>query len=75
MQINTPDHLEGAIERYDHAIECECHGYAKRETSTREEDIAAGGCGRFDCCTAAFVCQVCGKRWIATLPAPEMEDY
>jgi hypothetical protein len=61
------------VERYDKAIECECHGYAAREASTREEDLAAGGCGRIGCCTAAFVCRVCGTRWIVSLPAPEME--
>lgn len=73
MHINSPDHLEEGPDRHDTAIECECHGYAKREDSTREEDLAAGGCGRFGCCTAAFVCQLCGKRWVANLPAPEME--
>ncbi|AXQ68829.1 hypothetical protein HOU00_gp296 [Caulobacter phage CcrPW] len=72
--INVAHHFDD-IERHSTAIECECHGYAAREEASpsREEDRAAGGCGRPGCCTAAFTCRLCGKRWIAALPAPEME--
>lgn len=75
MHINYPHHLETEVVRDAEAIECECHGYAALDKTppSREEDIAAGGCGRPGCCTSAYTCRLCGKRWIVGLPAPEME--
>ena len=49
-----------------------CNGYADRVDATKEEVKQYQTCGRsYACCIDAFVCRVCGKRFIGTLEAPE----
>ena len=65
-----------AIEnRSTDGIECPlCHGYAASANCTPEEVASDANCGRsYECCVAAFVCKVCGKRLLGNLPAPEMD--
>lgn len=66
------------IERETEAIECECGGYCERVDCT-EEECAKYGCGRDspggECCARAFVCKVCGKRYAASAPAPDMDYF
>jgi hypothetical protein len=60
------------VERGSDALECECGGYAERATPTAAEDKKYG-CGRPRCCTRAFVCKICGTRWVGQAAAPEMD--
>lgn len=51
-----------------------CNGYADAGDITREEVKKYQTCGRsYACCVEAFVCRLCGKRFIGMLEAPEME--
>jgi hypothetical protein len=66
------------IERGCKAWRCTCGGYAGRATCT-EEECRLYGCGRdvpgSECCAVAFVCGLCGKRYVGAREAPEMEDF
>lgn len=68
--------LPQEIERDTDAVKCSCKGYAGRVDCTVEE-CRELGCGRdtpqYQCCARAFVCELCGQRYIGTAPAPEME--
>lgn len=65
---------EGAqhYERNVEGIACDCGGYADRADVTKEEELAFG-CGRPECCSRAFVCRVCARRYLGWAHAPEME--
>lgn len=61
------------IERDTQGIRCEaCGGYAESMQPSDDED-AQFGCGSRRCCSRAFVCGLCGTRWVGRAPAPEME--
>lgn len=68
--------LPQEIERDTNAVRCSCGGYCERVKSTTDE-ARSFGCGRdsedWECCVRAFVCVVCGKRYVGSAPAPEME--
>lgn len=54
---------------------CPCNGYADRDDSVTPEELSLQTCGSsFACCVAAFVCRLCGKRFVVRLPSPEWED-
>ena len=62
---NLPRNAEGAP--------CQCNGYADlTDERPTDDEIKKYDCGRrFPCCTAVFVCRVCGKRFIGKFQAPE----
>ena len=56
------------------AIKCNCGGYASEVDCTKKEIEGPLNCGRsWACCVAAFVCEICGRRYIRKREAPEME--
>lgn len=63
--------LTDGVKRGTDAIKCpKCGGYAEEVDATPDEDTEFG-CGRYLCCSAAFVCGVCGTRIIGRFEAPE----
>ena len=65
--------IKGELERRTEAIKCECGGYAERVKCTPEE-IKQYNCGRtYECCSRAFVCCMCGTRWVGAAEAPEAD--
>lgn len=64
--------LKEWIRRAHDGIKCDCGGYAEKAEATEEEEEKYG-CGRQGCCSRAFVCAVCGTRWVGSAEAPEME--
>ena len=51
-----------------------CNGYADRVDATESEIAQHQACGRnYACCIDAFVCRLCGLRFVGELVAPEME--
>lgn len=66
------EEIGAPIARTDYAIKCKCGGFAEQVDATPEEDREYG-CGRPMCCSAAFVCAICGTRWVGSREAPEME--
>ena len=68
-EIELPDSLE----RDKAAVKCpKCGGYACEVEVTQAEDNKYG-CGRFGCCSAAFVCGLCKSRIVGRREAPEMD--
>jgi hypothetical protein len=64
--------LDASISREARAVKCpKCGGYAEEVEVTGYEDNKYG-CGRFGCCSAAFVCCLCGSRIVGSREAPEM---
>lgn len=66
--------MAGHAPREVEGISCTCNGYAHRVACTEAEikrygDCMAGG----ECCARAFVCSVCGIRWVGTAEAPDMD--
>lgn len=63
------------IDRGAVGVPCSCGGYAGAVDSTAEE-CRQYGCGRdrpgSECCAAAFVCRICGKRIVGSYEAPEI---
>jgi hypothetical protein len=54
-------------------IVCCCGGYAGRVKCTKDE-IERFGCHTGgECCARAFLCAVCGLRWVGQAEAPEMD--
>lgn len=47
-----------------------CEGYCDRVAVTEAEE-KEHGCGTKRCCSRAFVCRVCGKRYAGTCDAPD----
>lgn len=66
------------IDRETKAIECGCGGYAGIVDCT-EDECNKYGCGRDvpgrECCARAFVCKICGKRFVGAAPAPDMDNF
>jgi hypothetical protein len=65
------------LERDDDGIKCKCGGYAERDHKMTAEELRGRTCGRdteiYQCCARAFVCAVCGTRWLGMAPAPDMD--
>lgn len=63
-------------DRGQSGLECpSCYGYCERVESTQEEVRSDLNCGRsYACCCVAFLCKVCGKRWVGQQPSPEMNE-
>jgi hypothetical protein len=65
------------IDRDAEGIPCECGGYADRDAKMTAEEISGRSCGRdtpsYQCCSRAFVCRVCKKRWLGMAAAPDMD--
>jgi hypothetical protein len=57
------------------AVRCSCGGYAGKVDSTTDE-CREHGCGRDrpgdECCSASFLCVICGTRWAGSYEAPEL---
>lgn len=69
----TAEPLTQDIDRDTEAIKCTCKGYAGRVDCT-DDEIREHDCGRgHECCARAFVCELCGKRFAGSAPAPDME--
>lgn len=50
-----------------------CNGYSD-EAECTDDEVAMQSCGRrYACCISAFVCRLCGTRFVARLEAPEMD--
>lgn len=64
--------FESEVKRGVEGIQCACGGYAEKVVVTNEEENRYG-CGRQGCCARAFVCKLCGTRWVGGAEAPEME--
>lgn len=58
-------------------IKCQCGGFCDLVNSTTDE-CKRYGCGRdtpgFECCAVAFVCCLCGQRYVGKREAPEYRD-
>ena len=69
--------FSNAVERTAAAIKCECGGHAERDHNMTVAEIDGRSCGRdtetYQCCARAFVCAICGTRWLGVAEAPEME--
>ncbi len=73
MKGSSSLELDYCIPRGINAVKCPaCGGYAERTEVTREEDKKYG-CGRFSCCSAAFICGLCDSRIVGNREAPEMD--
>lgn len=60
------------LERDSKGAPCKCGGYMDSVDTTKKEDKEFG-CGRtYPCCSRAFVCRVCKKRYACQEPAPDM---
>jgi hypothetical protein len=67
--------MTGHAPRGNGGIYCFCSGYATRVACTEEEIKRYGNCmGGGECCARAFLCAVCGIRWVGTAEAPEMGE-
>ena len=68
--------LKERIERGTQYVRCECGAIAVL-TSCTEEECDKYGCGRDvpgnECCAVAFLCDKCGKRYVGTKEAPDMD--
>lgn len=66
--------LTESVQRRVDGIRCECGGYAERDHKMTQKEIEGRSCGRdtptYQCCSRAFVCAVCGTRWLGTAKAP-----
>ncbi len=64
--------LQKEVDRGESGVKCECGGYAERVELTPEEkrkyDCSSGCCGR------AFVCVLCGNRYVGSAESPEMGE-
>jgi len=61
------------VQRGTEAIACECGRYMDAAPATEAEDDRFG-CGSSErCCSSAFVCRVCKKRYACSVEAPECE--
>lgn len=59
------------VKRGTKAIARECGGYMGAAAPTEAEDDRFG-CGSSNrCCSSAFVCRVCKKRYACSVEAPE----
>ena len=66
--------LPQEIERDSNAVKCKCGGYAASVEPT-DAEVKEHGCGRHrSCCARAFVCCICGTRYVGAAPAPEYRD-
>lgn len=64
--------VEESLAREADAIKCPCGGYAERVDCTPEE-IEQYNCHRkYECCSRAFICGLCGLRIVGTAEAPEV---
>lgn len=67
------ERVEGTVARDAEGAKCPCGGYADRDHPTDQEAKDYNFCGRiFPCCTRAFVCGLCKKRFIMRAAAPDM---
>ena len=70
--------LESEVTRGRDAVPCECGGYCDRVDCTTEE-CREYGCGRDkpgrECCAVAFVCRLCGTRYVGSAEAPDMDYF
>lgn len=77
MSAGITRELSGNVERDVDGIRCECGGYAELDHNMTAEEINRWGCGgdtpTNQCCARAFVCAICGTRWLGSAKAPEME--
>ena len=67
------EYVVRGLQRHADGAPCECGGYADiaNEGPTKDE-IARYDCGRpWACCTAAYCCRLCGKRFIGVFEAPD----
>jgi hypothetical protein len=69
--------LSERVLRDAEGVKCDCGGFAERDPRMTREEIGDRGCGRdgpdYQCCARAFVCVLCGTRWLGTAEAPEMD--
>ena len=73
----TVKELTEAVGRDADGVRCECGGYGGRDVHMTMSEIENRSCGRdeptWQCCSRAFVCGVCGTRWLGMAEAPEMK--
>jgi hypothetical protein len=67
--------LRESVERGTKAVKCPCGGYAGEVDVTPEEDAEFGCGGAVGCCSAAFVCAICGNRLVGGVEAPDMDSF
>lgn len=76
IPFSTPAKPSGRDVRYglprSGPVACACGGYADRVACT-EDERAKFNCGRWGCCSRAFVCRACGNRIVGMAEAPEMD--
>lgn len=66
--------MSGYAPRTTEGISCTCGGYSQRVACTEEEIQRYGNClAGGECCARAFLCGVCGIRWVGTAEAPESD--
>lgn len=75
-EIEHAELVGWSLPRDAEAVPCTCNGYADRVECTAAE-CREFGCGRdrpgWECCARAFRCRLCGKRFVGSAEAPEMD--
>jgi hypothetical protein len=68
----TEPYVACGVPRDAEGCPCKCNGYADRQDEDpTDEEIKQYDCGKgYACCTAVFVCRLCGKRFIGQLATP-----
>lgn len=72
-EVNGPKKFDGEVPRDTLGIACTCKGFAERVECTPEEQKTLSSCVG-GCCSRAFVCKLCGQRWVGKAVSPEMSE-
>ena len=62
--------IAGYVDASANAYPCRCGGYCDRAKPTPDEE-REHGCRVEGCCSRAFVCRVCGARYVGRAEAPD----